>query len=159
MVTQAMDTELKRDFMRTLFRLKKLQRIFPQERTINPGEFMLLKGLAGDSCDTPRVDFVPALQDELHISKAAISQKISALEDKGYVERSINKDDRRRIKLTLTPAGKQVIEQMQLQGDRFLQQIFDRFGRDKTRQLIDLLNELVDCVDLDRSGQERGCHS
>lgn len=47
----------------------------------------------------------PALTRELGISKQAVSQLIDTMVTRGYLERTPDTDDRRRMLLTLTPRG------------------------------------------------------
>jgi DNA-binding MarR family transcriptional regulator len=62
--------------------------------------------LAGiDATGGPRED--PRF--ELGVSKQAVSQLLDTLAGRGYVERSTDPDDRRRIKLELTESGQEVL--------------------------------------------------
>ncbi len=63
--------------------------------------------LAGiDNSDGPRSD----LARELGITKQAVSLVIDTLVNRGYVERRPDADDRRRVGLELTDAGREVLE-------------------------------------------------
>jgi DNA-binding MarR family transcriptional regulator len=49
------------------------------------------------------------LAEVKRISRPAISQAVQALAEKGLVARSQDRDDRRRVSLSLTPAGEQLL--------------------------------------------------
>jgi DNA-binding MarR family transcriptional regulator len=51
----------------------------------------------------------PDLPAELGVTKQAVSQVTDTLVSRGYVERSTDASDRRRIRLTLTESGQQVV--------------------------------------------------
>jgi len=51
------------------------------------------------------------LAKELGMSAAALTNRLDALQRRGYVERSHDRDDRRKVVATLTPAGRKVWEQ------------------------------------------------
>jgi DNA-binding MarR family transcriptional regulator len=51
------------------------------------------------------------LAKELGMSAAALTNRLDALERRGYVERSHDRDDRRKVVATLTPTGRKVWEQ------------------------------------------------
>jgi DNA-binding MarR family transcriptional regulator/catechol 2,3-dioxygenase-like lactoylglutathione lyase family enzyme len=51
----------------------------------------------------------PDLPAELGVTKQAVSQVTDTLVSRGYVERSTDASDRRRIRLTLTESGRQVV--------------------------------------------------
>jgi DNA-binding MarR family transcriptional regulator len=62
--------------------------------------------LAGiDSAGGPRQD----LSSDLGVTKQAVSQLVDTLVNRGYLERSPDPDDRRRIALALTERGEQVV--------------------------------------------------
>ena len=48
---------------------------------------------------------LPALTRQLSISKQAVSQLIDTMVMRGYLERTADREDRRRLLLTLTPRG------------------------------------------------------
>jgi DNA-binding MarR family transcriptional regulator len=52
----------------------------------------------------------PDLPVELGVTKQAVSHVIDVLVNRGYVERGAHPDDRRRITLTLTASGQQVVD-------------------------------------------------
>jgi DNA-binding MarR family transcriptional regulator/catechol 2,3-dioxygenase-like lactoylglutathione lyase family enzyme len=58
-----------------------------------------------DNADRP-----PDLPAGLGVSKQAVSQLIDTLVQRGYLDRSADAEDRRRISLQLTPRGREVVE-------------------------------------------------
>jgi DNA-binding MarR family transcriptional regulator len=88
--------------------------------------------------------FVSDLQKMHNITKPAISQMLNGLEHKGYISREMDKDDRRKVSVTLTDKGKAMLEETKKFADKTLDETIERFGEDNIRQLISLFNRLID---------------
>jgi DNA-binding MarR family transcriptional regulator len=81
-----------------------------QERGLSPTQLRLLLRLAVDPAERRRPG---ALARELDVSAASLSDSIAALQDKGLIERRRVEDDRRRISLGLTRAGRRLARQVE----------------------------------------------
>ncbi len=66
----------------------------------------VIGGLALDSADVP----LGQLVKELRISKQAAGQLVDTLVTRGYLERAVDKDDRRKLTVTLTERGRAAAE-------------------------------------------------
>jgi DNA-binding MarR family transcriptional regulator len=88
-----------------------------------------------------------AVQSTLAVSKAAVSQILGELEKKGYVEREIDRDNRRKIVITLTDAGRAALENSTLALDKLVASLINRFGEAKTGKLITLVNSFAGLVE------------
>lgn len=132
-----MDGNLKEQLIRVMLRFKKLGMTFPLGFDIRMGELFVMNGIAGNtSCSD--------IQSNLYITKPAVSQILNTLEKKGYVNREIDKSDRRKISVTLTPQGQEILKETKKYADMTLGTTISRFGEENTRQLISLLTQLVD---------------
>ena len=81
------------------------------------------------------------LSEKLSISKPAVSQMLNVLEEKGYIERQIYKEDRRLMNISLTEKGNIKLYYIK---DKFLSNIsniLDDMGREDSERLIDLLGK------------------
>jgi DNA-binding MarR family transcriptional regulator len=83
----------------------------------------------------------------LSVSKAAVSQTLGTLEKKGYVERAIDRDNRRKIVITLTDSGRAALEHSNDALDSFIVSLINRFGEAKTSRLIGLINDFAELVE------------
>ncbi len=79
------------------------------------------------------------LADVQQVTKGNISQLISKLEEKQLVAR--NKEGRI-VKVSLTRAGRQLIEGEQVQYNQFIGEHFDVLSMKEQRQLLQLLHKL-----------------
>ncbi len=155
-----MDSTLKEQLIRTMMRFRKIGMPFPPDLDIRMGELMVMNGIAGhfpkrmhhehnENCqfDVHRKIFVSDLQKMHHITKPAISQMLNGLEKKGYVRREMDKDDRRKITVTLTEPGKEILYKTKSYTDRMLDETIERYGEENLKQLISLFNRLIDVND------------
>jgi DNA-binding MarR family transcriptional regulator len=84
------------------------------------------------------------LQDALEISTGALSEILQKMEEASLVERQKSSDDRRQVKLTLTPAGKDMAVRMKAHYIRTLERMFECLGGEEKAQLCELLEKLVE---------------
>ncbi|WP_230398391.1 MarR family winged helix-turn-helix transcriptional regulator [Novisyntrophococcus fermenticellae] len=138
-----MDSSLKRQFFGTLMRFKRTSASFPIECEVQMNELMILE-IISKGCSCSERDFnVSRIQENLHITKPAVSQILNSLEKKGYIVREINAQDRRKISVMTTPAGdRALLESMNLY-DEMLSELFSRFGEENIFLLINQLDELT----------------
>ena len=73
----------------------------------------------------------------------ATSRMIRNLAIKGYVRQVPGEHDRRLTRLSLTDKGNEVLQKMYQQKNEMMQKVFDRFGEERTKQLIEMMEELT----------------
>ena len=83
------------------------------------------------------------LAKQLGMSAAAMTNRLDALERRGYVERSNDRDDRRKVVATLTPAGQKIWSQGIDEIQRLEQTLIGELGRSDQIRLDNLLRRLV----------------
>ena len=89
-------------------------------------------------------DISPAgLGGRLGVSKQAVSQLLDSLVLRGYVERSIDTADRRRMRLALTDRGKDVAAICRLAIDRLERRIAEMVGEECIQQTRRTLEALI----------------
>ncbi len=94
-----------------------------------------------DTSGGPRQD----LPSELGVTKQAVSQVIDLLVNRGYLEREPDPDDRRRVRLTLTDRGDDVVAAV-LRGveavDRQLEEVVSREQVGAMRSVLSALTDI-----------------
>jgi len=90
------------------------------------------------------------LAKQLGMSAAALTNRLDALERRGYVERTHDRDDRRKVVATLTPAGRKVWEQGIGEIQRVEQELIRELPSSDLIRLEALLRRLV--LATERSG-------
>lgn len=147
-----MDQNLKAQLMRTVFQFKKLTGAgFGMDSAENKGdinmtELVLMKGISDNSADSENNIGLPDIREYLSISKAAVSQMLGSLEKKGYINRDIDKNNRRNLIVTLTQKGRELLSHKEKQFDDKLEKIMAGLGEDDVKQLISIINRLIEVI-------------
>ena len=87
---------------------------------------------------------VSELTTKMKAKGPAVSRTLKTLEDKGYIERNVNKADRRNTYVKLTVSGEQKQEECEQVMSSFAHAVISKIDRDDMEQLIDCLNELYE---------------
>lgn len=87
---------------------------------------------------------VSELTAKMKAKGPAVSRTLKTLEDKGYIERNVNKADRRNTYVKLTVSGEQKQEECEQVMNSFAHAVISKIDRDDMEQLIDCLNELYE---------------
>jgi DNA-binding MarR family transcriptional regulator len=148
------NNSLKEQLVLSMFRFKKMGTSFPagmdldiNKLDINMVELAFMKNISENDIDSDENVCASELQNFLYITKAAVSQMVGALEKKGYLNRDINKQNRRKITLTLTPKGQDTLKYMEESFDKLLTKIISQLGEDDTKQFVRILNRFADIID------------
>ncbi|WP_242001727.1 MarR family winged helix-turn-helix transcriptional regulator [Kribbella steppae] len=89
------------------------------------------------------------LAKQLGMSAAALTNRLDALEKRGYVERTHDRDDRRKVGATLTPAGHKLWEQGIDQIQHVEQTLIHELSSSDQIRLEALLRRLVQATEKD----------
>lgn len=140
-----MDNSMQRQFFATMMRFKKMSASFPVKCEIQINELMIMESISkGCACSNQHF-CVSKIQENLHITKPAVSQILNSLEKKGYIAREINPHDRRKISVKTTKTGDEILAQSLQLYDDMLCELFHRFGEDNIADLMAQLEELT-CI-------------
>jgi len=91
------------------------------------------------------------------VSKQAVSQAVDTLVVRGYLERSPNPSDRRRVNLTLTERGREVGKVARMAIEKTDRELLGRVGAQK---VVDARATLVALLEMDRNSRgPRGFHA
>ena len=135
-----MDEKLKSDFINAFLRLKETRSKFLAKGDVSWGGLAILKKLEADGN-------VNGICEMLHITKPAVTYMLNSFEKNGYITRSIDANDRRRIDIKPTGKGKELVKTHRKSYDSFLTTILTRFGESNTKDYIRLFNRFADILD------------
>jgi len=96
--------------------------------------------------DSKKYSGISNIAESLHVSSPAISRTITALENRGYVQRYTEKGGRRSTSVRLTESGKNIYEQERRSINEFVERVTQRMGEEKINNLISLSDELLDNI-------------
>jgi DNA-binding MarR family transcriptional regulator len=97
-------------------------------------------GLALNRDDIP----LGQLIRELRVSKQAAGQLVDTLVTRGYLERSMDKDDRRKLTVTLTERGKAAAEVQRAAREQVDADLITRVGKEDVERTRRTLAALID---------------
>ncbi|HUN09024.1 MAG TPA: MarR family winged helix-turn-helix transcriptional regulator [Aggregatilineales bacterium] len=104
----------------------------------------LMKAIEDNSPNSDHNIYMFDLQNELRISRGAISQIASNLEKKGYLVRETDKNNRRKQIVTLTPEGREAMRQSDAEFDEMLTAFLTQLGEHDAHEMVRLFNRFAD---------------
>ena len=87
------------------------------------------------------------LSRELHLSRPRITAALSALRRKGLIAMRRSPTDRRRIQVSITEAGTEVIGGRLTRMQAYFDKMLSGLGETDARTLIDLINRCVEVME------------
>lgn len=139
-----MPTNITRNWMLTNGRLKKLKGVFAVDCDLRMNELWALRKIEQATQTSVSGICNTEIQEDLQITKSGVSQMLDSLFEKGYIERTMDASDRRRMCVTITPAGTQVLKRMTTYANLLANKVSAKMGAEKIQQMFDLLNEFID---------------
>lgn len=135
-----MNEKLKAEFLNTFLRLNRTRPGFLTSMGLSWGALAILEKLKTDGN-------VNGICETLHITKPAVTYLLNSLEKDGYIVRSIDTADRRRIEIKLTDKSRETIRTSRKSHEIFINEVLRRFGETNSRNFIRLLNRFADIID------------
>jgi DNA-binding MarR family transcriptional regulator len=141
-----MQEEIVKKFTTAMKRLKSNK--FNYNLGMPHSEFMIMQVIHCQTKDNQSSEALTLteLSEIVQISKAAVSQIISALEEKGFIERSTPKKDRRIVYVKLTEEGEKTFEASMVIATKRLSFILEKLGQEDAETFIRLLDKFAELV-------------
>jgi homoprotocatechuate degradation regulator HpaR len=83
------------------------------------------------------------LANQASMLPPSLTRIIKAMEERGFITRSKVKDDGRRARLAITPAGLALIEELTPERVAIYDAIEKRYGAERHEELLDMLEALI----------------
>lgn len=107
-------------------------------------------------CESPGIK-VSDISSALRVATPTITQLINNLETNGFVERTMDREDRRAVRVKLTDTGERTLEKA---ADAFFESfngLVEYLGEEKSSELAGLLAKTYVYFDKRRKGDENQC--
>ena len=147
-----LENNQRKELFESIAKLKRAKTFFSTIGETPHGEFIMMHMI--DCCNKEKNDCsnepgikISVLSERMHMSKPAVSQMLNLLENKGCIERTSTKDDRRVVLVNLTPHGYDLLEEIQRKFLVVVDDIIKKFGEEDTHMLITLLNRLYNTIE------------
>ena len=82
----------------------------------------------------------------MHITSGTVTSLLDNLERKGYVVRTADADDRRRVLVDITPAAQAVLDEALPAVQQVATKIIERIGGPRQQALLEILADIRDAV-------------
>lgn len=131
-------------------KMDNLHRVWNTMRPTHPlrrSEMLLLGSIARFSKRGCKPVTMSYLAKHMRQSAPAISQKVSGMEQAGYLKRTVGKEDRRMAYVELTPKGKKVTENALEEFLGNMQRALDMLGPHRTEELFGALQDLTNAIE------------
>ena len=136
--------EAQRELMNTMNSMHKL-RISDLSPYLSHGEFRTMKVLI--HCSDKKKPRVSDVVKTLCIPPPAVSRTLKNLETKGYIERTVDKEDRRNTFVMVTEAGKKAFDETMEILEDFADSVFGTMGEEKINQMNDFFKKLFEAAE------------
>ena len=134
--------ERRQQLMESIHQLKSTHHWFPWPEGLGPGEFFTLNMIMHAQHSNPEGLKSSEIGNHFHMSRPAVSQMLSSLEKKGFIERTICPEDRRVIYVRLKPEAKPRFEAYRKEIMERVDDIFDQLSEEEVQQMIALSDHL-----------------
>jgi len=94
------------------------------------------------------------LSSRLGLTKSTVSQTLNSMEQKGWIRRSIDPDNRRQTTIDLTEGGKQKMEEIYQQGKIRISRVLDSMGLESAERLVDMIEKFLISVKVEFQKKE-----
>ncbi|AGK99341.1 MarR family winged helix-turn-helix transcriptional regulator [Clostridium pasteurianum] len=81
------------------------------------------------------------LSNILNVASPTITQQVNSLERRGFVERAVDKEDRRAVRIKVTEKGEEVLKKASEEFEASINGLVEYLGPGQSEQLADLLSK------------------
>ena len=108
----------------------------------NPSEFKVLAAIQQGANEKNDEMKVSEISQRLQVTPPTVTQIINILEKDGLVERAVDPEDRRAVKIKLTQAGMEATARAKNRFTETFTGLIDYLGEEESEQLADLLDKV-----------------
>lgn len=138
--------QLKEGFISSSIRMKKIVKQILCGG-ITQREYFVLEILNKKELNCKNGMYVSALADTIRISMPQASRMLKNMEEKGYIRREIDENNRRNTFVYITMKGMEVRIRAKQEMDTFVDCIIKRMGEDNIRKLTELFNMSANIIE------------
>ena len=86
---------------------------------------------------------VSELAEKIHMKPSAVSRTLKSLEDRGLIERTVNRADRRNTYVVVSEKGREEWKRMEAFGKEFARSVFLRMSRNDIENLLSYIDRFA----------------
>ena len=126
----------------------------PASVNLTQTEFRLLREIVMER-EAGKKIISSELARRLAITRSAVSQIVTKLEQRGVVERQPSPTDRKIFYVVLSESSMNVFKKQCDEANKLINRVIEQFGKDKTDRLIELYEEFASVFDKAREESEK----
>lgn len=136
-------------FLRVMHRFGRVSANSMFNNGLTKTEFFCLGAICNSGKENPEKGgiYVWELARRTHALPPAVSRTLRELEERGYIERSVDREDRRNIKVLPTAEGLAAWAEVEKKTQAFVDRVLDRMGQENMEQLVGLCDRLCDVIE------------
>lgn len=138
-----MTNKMKTEYLKTIFQFKNLintEFSRGKKQVLRLTDLLIMQGImAGQSSSE--------IASDLRLTKAAVSQSVTALVKKKFIIRAIDPENRRHLSLALTPAGKEQLMITNAEFDTAFEAFVHEMGAADLKQLLTLMQKMTTLIE------------
>lgn len=140
-------------FLRVMHRFGRVSANSISTNELTKTEFFCLGAICNSGKENPEKGgiYVWELARRTHSLPPAVSRTLRELEERGYIERSVDREDRRNIKVLPTAEGLAVWGRVEEKTQEFVDRVLARMGQENMDQLVSLCDRLCDIIEEEQS--------
>ncbi|CAH2715975.1 hypothetical protein BACCIP111895_03159 [Neobacillus rhizosphaerae] len=108
----------------------------------NPSEFKVLATIQQGANEKDYEMKLSEISQRLQVTPPTVTQIINNLEKDGLVERTVDPEDRRAVKIKLTPTGMEATAKARIRFTETFTGLIDYLGEEESEQFADLLTKV-----------------
>lgn len=134
--------QLAHKLLATFGELRRLHWRYSPIPGLTPGEMMLMVSIKrGQEADETGLN-VSEIGNLLHVSSPTVTQQVNSLVARGYVEKTVDRADRRVVRITLTARGDVVVQKAFEHIVCSYEGLVTYLGEEDTNKLIELFAKM-----------------
>lgn len=140
-------------FIRTMGRFGRVAANSIPSKEMTKGEFLTMGAICNAGKEQPERGgiYVWELARRTHALPPAVSRTLRGLEERGYIERSVDREDRRNVKVLPTIGGLAAWDRAKQSSQEALRRVLERMGEEDMDQLVRLCDRLCDVIEEEQS--------
>jgi DNA-binding MarR family transcriptional regulator len=83
------------------------------------------------------------LSTKLGLTKSSVSQTLNSMEEKGWIHRSIDPDNRRKTTIDLTDEGRQKMGSVFSEGMNRISNVLEKMGKENAERFIEMMEKFL----------------
>ncbi|WP_235887791.1 MarR family winged helix-turn-helix transcriptional regulator [Neobacillus paridis] len=137
-----MESQTAQKLLQSFMQFRKTARYMSHIAGYKPSEFKVLATIERGANNQQTEMKVSEISQQLQVTPPTVTQIINSLEKAGLVERTVDPEDRRAVKIKLTSAGVETTKRIREAFTEILLNLIDYLGEEESEQLAELLSKV-----------------